>query len=91
MGVVGAGSVLMALVLATYVYALFRMLLFQNHLIGVDAVDLPVVTWSGSAAVGERAWIGPLSVFTMVLAMYGFTALSFEILQGMSVSGIGGH
>jgi cytochrome c oxidase subunit 1 len=92
MGVVGAGALLMAIVLVTYVYALVRLLYFRNREIGIDVADLPVVAWSGSAAAAQRAWVGPLSVFTMVAAMYGFTALSFEILQGVPILiGVGGH
>jgi cytochrome c oxidase subunit I len=92
MGVVGAGSLLMAIVLATYVYALVRMLFFQNRQIGIDVMNLPVAAWGGSAVTGERAWVGPLSVFAMVAAMYGFTVLSFEVLQGVPIlTGVGEH
>ncbi|MFQ5784297.1 MAG: cbb3-type cytochrome c oxidase subunit I [Alphaproteobacteria bacterium] len=92
MGVVGAGSLLMAIVLITYVYALFRMLFAQNRKIGVDVADLQVVSWSGSAAERQRAWVGPVAVFAMVAAMYGFTALSFEILHGVPILvGAGAH
>ena len=92
MGVVCAGSLLMAVVLVTYVYALLRMLFSENREIGVDVADLQVVAWSGSAAGRQRAWVGPLSVFAMVAAMYAFTALSFEILQGVPILvGAGAH
>jgi cytochrome c oxidase subunit I len=85
MGVVGAGSLLMAIVLATYIYALIRMLFSKNLNIGIDVADLQVVAWSGSAVSRQRAWVGPLSIFAMVAAMYAFTALSFEILQGVPI------
>ncbi|MFQ5755480.1 MAG: cbb3-type cytochrome c oxidase subunit I [Acidiferrobacterales bacterium] len=92
MGVIGAGSVLMAIVLVIYVYALFRMLLSENRKIGVDVADLQVVAWDGSTAERQRAWVGPLSVFTMVAAMYVFTALSFEILKNVPILvGVGAH
>ena len=93
MGVVAAGSLLMALVLVTYIYALLRMLFCRNREIGVDVADLPTVAWSSPAATRQRAWVGPLSVFGMVAAMYGFTALSFEILQNVPIltTGFGGH
>ncbi|GMQ77427.1 MAG: ba3-type cytochrome C oxidase subunit I [Gammaproteobacteria bacterium] len=92
MGVVGAGSVLMVIVLATYVYALFRMLLSENREIGVDVADLQVVAWGGSNVDRQRAWVGPLSIFAMVAAMYAFTALSFEIMQNVPILiGVGGH
>ena len=92
MGVVGAGSIVMALVLATYVYALARMLLSANLGIGAAVGDLQVVDWSGSDFRRQRAWVGPVSVAAMVAAMYGFTALSFEILQGVPILiGSGAH
>ncbi|MCH7880071.1 MAG: cbb3-type cytochrome c oxidase subunit I [Proteobacteria bacterium] len=92
MGVIGAGSVLMAIVLVIYIYALFRMLLSENREIGVDVMDLQVVAWSDSTAERQRAWTGPLSIFILVAAMYFFTALSFEILQNVPILvGAGGH
>ena len=80
------------IVLITYAYALFRMLFAQNRKIGVDVAELTVVTWSGSAVGRQSAWVGPLAVFTMVAAMYAFTALSFEILQDVPILvGAGAH
>ncbi len=92
MGVVGAGSLLMAIVLITYAYALLRMLLAANRGIGVGVSDLAAVSWSGEAAGRQHAWVGPMSVVVLVAAMYAFTALSFEILQGVPIlSAAGGH
>jgi len=92
MGVIGAGSVLMTIVLSIYVYALFRMLMPVNREIGVSPDNLKVVSWSGSAFERQRAWVGPLSVCVLVAGMYFFTALSFEILADVPIQGeVGGH
>ena len=92
MGVIGAGSLLMTIVLAIYVYALVRMLISVSGEVGVRLENLKVVSWSGSVIAGQRAWVGPLAVFALVAAMYFFTALSFEILEGVPILGeVGGH
>ena len=92
MGVVGAGSLLMTIVLAIYAYALVRMLVPVSGEIGVSLENLRVVLWGGSAIERQRAWIGPLSVCALVATMYFFTALSFEILESVPILGeVGGH
>ena len=92
MGVVGAGSLLMTIVLAIYAYALVRMLFPVSEKIGVAVENLRVVSWSGSAIERQRAWVGPLSVCALVATMYFFTALSFEILESVPILGeVGGH
>jgi cytochrome c oxidase subunit 1 len=68
------------------------MLVSPNREIGVDVSQLKVVAWGGSAIERQHAWIGPLSVFAMVAAMYLFTALSFELLEGVPILvGAGAH
>jgi cytochrome c oxidase subunit 1 len=95
MGVVGAGSLLMAVVLAIYVYALVRMLISASREVGVPLEALNVVSWSDTLIDRQRAWVGPLSVFALVAGMFFFTALSFEILEGVPIlttgGGHGGH
>ena len=92
MGVVGAGSLLMTIVLVIYAYALVRMLFPVSGEIGVPLENLRVVSWAGSATRGQRAWVGPLSVCALVATMYFFTALSFEILESVPIlSEVGGH
>jgi cytochrome c oxidase subunit 1 len=92
MGVIGAGALLMTIVLAIYVYALVRMLISACGEVGVRLENLEVVSWSGTAIGRQRAWVGPLSVFALVAAMFFFTALSFEILEGVPILGaVGGH
>ena len=92
MGVIGAGSLLMTIVLVIYAYALVRMLVSVSGEVGVPLENLKVVSWAGSAIGRQQAWVGPLAVFALVAAMYFFTALSFEILQGVPILGaVGGH
>jgi cytochrome c oxidase subunit 1 len=92
MGVIGAGSLLMTIVLVIYAYALVRMLISVCREVGVPLENLKVVSWSGSAIERQRAWVGPLCVFALIAAMYFFTALSFEILEGVPIlSEVGGH
>jgi hypothetical protein len=92
MGVIGAGSLLMTIVLVIYAYALVRMLISVGAEVGVPLENLKVVSWSGSAIERQRAWVGPLCVCALIAAMYFFTALSFEILEGVPIlSEVGGH
>jgi cytochrome c oxidase subunit 1 len=92
MGVIGAGSLLMTIVLVIYAYALVRMLISVSVEVGVPLENLKVVSWSGSAIERQRAWVGPLCICALIAAMYFFTALSFEILEGVPVlSEVGGH
>ena len=92
MGVIGAGSLLMTIVLAIYIYALVRMLVSVNREVGVPMENLKVRSWDGAAIERQRAWVGPLCVFALVAAMYLFTALSFEILESVPILGeVGGH
>ena len=92
MGVIGAGSLLMTIVLAIYAYALVRMLFPVSGEIGVPVENLRVVSWGGSAIERQSAWVGPLSVCALVATMYFFTALSFEILESVPILGeVGGH
>ncbi len=82
----------MTIVLVIYAYALVRMLISVGAEVGVPLEKLKVVSWSGSAIERQRAWVGPLCVFALIAAMYFFTALSFEILEGVPIlSEVGGH
>ena len=92
MGVIGAGSLLMTIVLVIYAYALVRMLISVSGEVGIPLENLKVVSWSGAAIERQRAWVGPLSVCALIAAMYFFTALSFEILEGVPIlSEVAGH
>jgi len=52
------------------------------------------VTWGGTVVqVGTKAWVGPVSILVIVVAMYVFSAVGFELMQALpvSASGGGGH
>jgi cytochrome c oxidase subunit 1 len=49
------------------------------------------VSWGGTVIPAEaKAWIGPLSILLIVVAMYAFSALGFELMQALPVTAIGG-
>ncbi len=48
------------------------------------------VSWGGSALQpGLKAWIGPMSVAAIVIAMYLFSALGFELMQALPIAAAG--
>jgi len=49
------------------------------------------VAWGGTPVqAGHKAWVGPISVLVIVLAMYAFTAIGFELMQALPVTSTGG-
>ncbi len=84
------GAALLALALALARSALLRA---STDPAPVSAA-LAVRAWA-AVQPGEhaRAWVGPLSVLLLVLAMAGFSALGFEWMRALPVlaSGGGGH
>lgn len=91
MAVMGTGAAIMTLGLLGWVLGLFRTLL--PGLPRLEAAVLPTVDWSGASIGRTRAWIGPLSVLTLVAVMALFTVLAFEMLQALPLAakGGGGH
>jgi cytochrome c oxidase subunit 1 len=58
------------------------------------SVSAMVVSWGATAVKpGTQAWVGPVSIVVIVVAMYLFSALGFELMQSLplSASGGGGH
>ena len=48
------------------------------------------VSWGGSTLQpGLKAWVGPVSVAAIVIAMYVFSALGFELMQALPISAAG--
>lgn len=91
---VGIGAVFMAATLAIYVYGLARTLFGGVHLVGAEIMALPTASWGGAAIGRHAAWVGPLSVIVVIVGMYVFTALAFEIMEGMPIvagEASGGH
>lgn len=91
--VMGIGAAVMALALLLYVVALAVTLVapkVSRALPETPAIDM---TAPGAAVVRQAAWTGPLSVVTLVIAMYAMTALAFTLLRALPVmsAGGGGH
>ena len=91
MAVVGVGAVFMSLALAVYVVGLVMTLFGRAGEAGAETAELPVVSWGGAAVGAQAAWAGPLSVVVLVVGMYAFTALGFELMQSLPIVATGGH
>jgi cytochrome c oxidase subunit 1 len=92
MGFVGMGGSLMALALLVYALGVARSLLQGRS--DRAAGTLSVIYLGASSPAGRTAaWTGPIAIFVIVLGMYGFTALGFELMQALPLvaSGGGGH
>jgi cytochrome c oxidase subunit I len=88
MGAVGLGATIMALGLLVYLFGLAHTLL--PGMPRTDSLRLPAVDW-GRASVGRsRAWVGPLSIAALVLAMTVFTVLAFELMKALPLIAAGG-
>ncbi len=48
------------------------------------------VSWGGTVLQrGQKAWIGPAAVLAIVIAMYMFSALGFEIMRALPIAAAG--
>lgn len=48
------------------------------------------VSWGGVAVqAGLQAWVGPVSVVLIVMAMYVFSAIGFELMQALPITAVG--
>jgi cytochrome c oxidase subunit 1 len=91
MTLVGVGATFMTIGLAIYVYGIARTLLGQVRTAGQGIGTLPVVSWGGGAIGRQTAWVGPLAVLVLVVAMFGFTSLAFEVINDIPIIAVGGH
>ena len=92
MGAVGIGGAVMALALSVLAAGVGVCLWPMRA--RSDGVGLATLAWGGGAPPARSAaWSGPLSVLLIVVAMYAFTALAFELMQSLPVTGAagGGH
>jgi len=92
MATVAIGGSIMALAMILFAAGIALSLLPRRQSGPVQAAL--TVNWSGlPVKPGLRALVGPLSVLVIVLAMYGFTVIGFEMMQALPVtaSGGGGH
>jgi cytochrome c oxidase subunit 1 len=82
----------MAAALLTFAAAIAFSLMPGRQTLAQGAADR--VAWGGTAlSPALRAWVGPLAVLVIVGAMYGFSAVGFEIMKALPViaQGGGGH
>ncbi len=91
MTLVGVGGALMALGVAGYVVGLAVPLLRVGGRGDPVVAGLHSVAWRGAVIGRQAAWFGPLSVLVLIVAMYGFTVLGFELIQNLPVNVTGGH
>lgn len=84
MAAVGVGGLGMGAVLGVYAWGLAATLL------GRGAPVAAPVPWPPLAGAPGKAWTGPLAVGLIVLAMYAFTALAFELALALPVDAVGG-
>ncbi|MGL1834450.1 cbb3-type cytochrome c oxidase subunit I [Rhodocyclaceae bacterium SMB388] len=92
MAAVGVGGTIMAIALTAFAAAVAISLLPQRPATSESAAL--TVAWGGGALrPGVTAWVGPASVFAIVVAMYVFTAVGFELMASLPItaSGGGGH
>ena len=89
---VAVGGSVMAAALLVFAGGIAASLLPRRHA-GVSASGMHV-SWGGTAVkAGTQAWVGPVSILVIVLAMYAFSTVGFELMQSLpiSASGGGGH
>lgn len=88
MGLVGVGGGVMALALLTFAFGVFCSM-FGARRPSIEAGRGPLL---GTAVLDDRTavWTGPLAVLVIVVAMYGFTILGFELMQSLPVAASGG-
>ena len=89
MATVGIGGVVMAAALAVFAAGIAVSLLPRRQ--AAPHAGGLTVTWGESLLrPASSAWVGPLSVLVIVVAMYGFTTIGFEMMQSLPVTAAGG-
>ena len=86
MTLVGIGGILMFLALADMVGTLISSMMSKRKR-GIAIGELPVIQLSGEGAKGQQAWIGPLCFILLLAAMFGLTAMAFEWMHALPVTG----
>ena len=89
MAIVGIGGAIMALALAVFAAGVSVSLLPRRQ--AVSEVGGPTLAWGNSALhPAITAWVGPVAVLLIVVAMYGFTTIGFELMRSLPVTAAGG-
>lgn len=92
MATVGLGGTVLAVALSVFAVGVAGALLPGRK---VKTESDPGAAWRvawGGAAIhpGLAAWVGPVSVLSIVAAMYVFTAVGFELMRALPVAASGG-
>jgi cytochrome c oxidase subunit I len=89
MALVGIGATVFAIAISVTVYGVVRTLLSRRAPI---PTEVRIVDWqAGPGGVGVvPAWTGPVSVAALVVAMYAFTIIAFQLIQSLPIIAIGG-
>lgn len=91
MAAVALGGALMAFALFVYAVGVAASLVPRRTWPGSEPASL-TVAWGGlDIRPGAAAWVGPVSVLAIVAAMYVFTAIGFELMQGLPFAAVGGR
>lgn len=98
MATVAIGGTIMALALTAFAAGIAVSLLPARQIVGSSgASSAPsstgslAVSWGGTAVqAGAKAWVGPISILVIVIAMYAFSAVGFELMQALPVTAVGG-
>ena len=98
MATVAVGGAIMALALTVFAAGIAASLWPARQrldLPGASSVSSPAhsmtVSWGGTVVqAGAKAWVGPVSILVIVIAMYIFSAVGFELMQALPVTVVGG-
>lgn len=89
MAAVGVGGTIMAGALAAFASGV-AVSLFPQRRTTDETAGLSVAWGGGTLQPGFSAWVGPASVLAIVIAMYVFTAIGFELMISLPVTASGG-
>jgi cytochrome c oxidase subunit 1 len=92
MAAVGIGGAVMAVGLTAFAAGVAASL-WPRRKHAPEGGGLTVAWGNTEVRAGASAWVGPLAVLAIVIAMYAFTAVGFELMQSLPVAvrGGGGH
>ena len=90
MAIMGVGGSLMALALLVFTIGV-AVAIVPRRSATAPRPALPVLELGAvPLRAGVAAWTGPVAMLVIVLAMYGFTTLGFELMQSLPVTAVGG-
>ncbi|MDP1668106.1 cbb3-type cytochrome c oxidase subunit I [Phaeovulum sp.] len=90
MATVGAGGSVMALALTVFAAGVAMALMPRRIGATVGLPDTGLGWGAAAIPAGTKAWVGPLAILVIVLAMYGFTTIGFELMQSLPLTASGG-